>query len=230
MTKRPAMRPNVTLKLATSLDGRIATLSGQSQWITGPEARRLVHHMRADHDCVLTGIGTILADDPVLTARTDPPQTRQPVRAVLDSNLKTPAKSRLLATALSGKICLIHGTGWSRAEPVEHPNISRCYIDRLKGESGGLDLRQALAVLHASFGVRSVMVEAGSRLAGSFLRAGLVDKIVWFRAPLIIGGDGLSVFASLGVVDLLQALALDRVDISACGQDIVETYAIKRPL
>jgi diaminohydroxyphosphoribosylaminopyrimidine deaminase / 5-amino-6-(5-phosphoribosylamino)uracil reductase len=208
------LRPTVTLKLATSLDGRIATVLGHSKWITGSGARARVHGMRAEHDCVLTGIGTILADDPELTARTDPRPQKQPLRVVLDTNTKIPPDCSFLATAHIGKICLIHGVGWSKNEPVEHPNIQRCYVDRAKGPNSG---------------VKSIMVEAGARLAGSFLRAGLVDKIVWFRAPIIIGGDGLSVFSALDVEDLSQALVFDCLDVSKCGDDLVETYALKKP-
>jgi diaminohydroxyphosphoribosylaminopyrimidine deaminase / 5-amino-6-(5-phosphoribosylamino)uracil reductase len=214
---RKPIRPSVTLKLATSLDGKIATGSGASKWITGPEARAAVHQMRADHDCVLTGIGTVLADDPELTARLDLPSQRQPIRAVLDSKARTPQSAKLLTTLNQGPVCFFHDHDYAGPE-----NGATHY--RVAQGAGGLDLGQVLATLALSHAVASLMVEAGSQVAGSFLKAGLVDKIVWFRAPIIIGGDGLSVFGSLGADALGDALAFESIDISACGVDRMETY------
>jgi diaminohydroxyphosphoribosylaminopyrimidine deaminase / 5-amino-6-(5-phosphoribosylamino)uracil reductase len=220
MTETSRDRPCVTLKLATSLDGRIATRSGQSQWITGPEARAQVHTMRAAHDCVLTGIGTVLADDPELTARTDPKPSFQPVRAVLDSNARTPLSSKLIATCDQGPVCLFHDKN-SAATFDDRSGLQRVHVSQ---DEEGLNLREVLTALQGAFGVQSIMVEAGSHVAGAFLRAGLVDTLVWFRASLIIGGDGLSVFSSLNVDALADALAFDRVDIVTVGADVMETY------
>jgi diaminohydroxyphosphoribosylaminopyrimidine deaminase / 5-amino-6-(5-phosphoribosylamino)uracil reductase len=217
MTDAPLVRPRVTLKLATSLDGKIATVSGASKWITGPQARARVHQMRAQHDCVLTGIGTVLADDPELTARTDPAPIRQPVRAILDSAARLPMAARLLASSHLGPICAFHDHDYAGPQtPAAHLKVSR--------GPDGLDLDHVLATLVADYQVKSVMVEAGAKVAGSFLRAGLVDDIVWFRAPIIIGADGLSVFGNLGVNALTDALAFACTDIGRSGQDSVETY------
>jgi diaminohydroxyphosphoribosylaminopyrimidine deaminase / 5-amino-6-(5-phosphoribosylamino)uracil reductase len=210
-------RPRVTLKIATSLDSKIATKSGASKWITGPQARAHVHDMRASHDCVLTGIGTVLADDPELTARLEPAPRRQPVRAVLDSSGRTPPTAKLLSTLHRGPVCLFHDHEFTGAVTgASHHKVTR--------RAGGLDLVEVLSTLAGQYGVTSVMVEAGGQVAGSFLNAGMVDQIVWFRAPILIGGDGISVFDSLGVEGLSDALAFDCVDISACGRDHMETY------
>lgn len=223
MTEPKAQRPSVTLKLATSLDGRISTVTGHSKWITGPLARERVHKMRGEHDCVLTGIGTVLADDPELTARSQPIALHQPLRVVVDSHARTPVACKLLTTLAQGPVCLFHRD--------EHANdikgLHRIAISQSK-ESDGLELMDVLSTLRNQFAVQTVMVEAGARLAGAFLRAGLVDSLVWFRAPLIIGGDGLSVFSALGVDELSQALVLDCVDISRCGRDAMETYLLKK--
>lgn len=210
-------RPKVTLKLATSLDGKIATRTGASKWITGEAARRRVHEMRATHDCVLTGIGTVLADDPELTARILPAPKHQPIRAVLDTRARTPNTSKLLNTAHLGTVCLFHGH-----EIGETKSAAICH--QVRSGPTGLDLAAVLEILAVKHKVRSVMVEAGAKIAGSFLRAALVDQIVWFRAPLIIGGDGLSVFGEMGVDTLSQALAFECVDITRAEQDSVETY------
>jgi diaminohydroxyphosphoribosylaminopyrimidine deaminase / 5-amino-6-(5-phosphoribosylamino)uracil reductase len=217
MTNSASLRPLVTLKLATSLDGKIATVSGASKWITGLEARQRVHQMRSQHDCVLTGIGTVLADDPELTARTDPAPTRQPVRAILDSAARLPLAARLLATSHLGPICAFHDHDYAGPQtPAARHKVYR--------GPDGLDLADVLATLVADYQAKSVMIEAGSKVAGSFLRAGLVDEIVWFRAPIIIGGDGLSVFGDLGVNALSDALAFACTDIGRVGRDSVETY------
>jgi diaminohydroxyphosphoribosylaminopyrimidine deaminase / 5-amino-6-(5-phosphoribosylamino)uracil reductase len=216
-------RPRVTLKVATSLDGRIATRSGHSKWITGPEARARVHKMRSAHDCVLTGIGTVLADDPELTARLEPAPPSQPLRAVLDSRARTPASSKLMTTQGLGPVCLFHSIDQQGAQEQGVHGAHYVQIDPNADETG-LDLHQVLQSLQARFQVKTVMVEAGAQVAGSFMRAGLVDTLVWFRAPIIIGGDGLSVFSALNVDTLPDALVFDCLDIIKVGVDVMETY------
>ena len=222
MTDTLFQRPCVTLKLATSLDGRIATVAGHSKWITGEHARTRVHHMRAAHDCVLTGIGTVLADDPELTARLQPSTSHQPLRAVVDSLARTPSNAKLLQTLSQGPVCLFH----------DHQHHDACAgLDRIQvaktPDGSGLDLTEILSILQNRFHVKTLMVEAGARLAGSFLRAKLVDKIVWFRAPIILGGDAMSVFSALGVIELSQAIRLSCTDVSKVGDDVVETYELQ---
>lgn len=221
MTNSLVQRPRVTLKIASSLDGRIATSTGQSKWITSPQARARVHQMRADHDCVLTGIGTVLADDPELTARLEEVPARQPLRVVLDTYARTPLSAKLVATQNLGPVRLMHGQGCLQAHDFE--GVDRIYVG-CKPHGQGLDLNAVLQILDTQCGVKTVMVEAGSRVAGAFLRARLVDILVWFRAPIIIGGDGLSVFDALGVDNLSDSLAFDCTDINRVGTDLMETY------
>jgi diaminohydroxyphosphoribosylaminopyrimidine deaminase / 5-amino-6-(5-phosphoribosylamino)uracil reductase len=214
---RRLSRPRVTLKLATSLDGKIATKSGASKWITGPQARAQVHEMRAAHDCVLSGIGTVMADDPLLTARTYPPPSRQPLRAILDSGARTPSTAKLLASLDQGPVCFFHDHDFRGSKTgAIHYRVER-------GE-GGLNLFEVLDTLVMRHDVGSLMVEAGRKLAGAFLKAGLVDEIVWFRAPIIIGGDGLCVFDALGVDGLGDAFAFSCLNTQVIGHDRVETY------
>ncbi len=185
--------------------------------------------MRANHDCVLTGIGTVLADDPELTARTDPPSFDQPIRAVLDSNQRMPLGSRLMQTGDLGPVLLFHGTGWRKELPADHsPNVRRYYVDLLKSGLGGLNIRDCLRLLYTDMGVGRVMVEAGTRVATSFLRAGLVDELVWFRAPILIGGDGLPGIASLNVTALGEAINLRPLVIEKVGSDMMETYRVTK--
>lgn len=210
----------VTLKLATSLDGRIALASGASKWITGPEARDQVHQLRASHDAVLTGIGTVLADDPQMTARPGgPPVERQPLRVVLDTHWRTPARAQILA---GGQTVIAHDpdaaapTGLE-ADPLPAP---------LDG-AGRVDFGFVIGAL-AARGVQSVMVEAGAEIAGAAIRSGLVDRIEWFRAPLLIGAEGRPCIAGLGLETLTDAPMFQRTSVRACGADLWETYE-RRP-
>ncbi|WP_203292377.1 RibD family protein [Maricaulis parjimensis] len=184
-----AARPRVTLKLATSLDGRIALANGASQWITGPESRAEVHKMRAAHQAILTGIGTVLADDPRMTARPEGGCERQPDVLVMDSQGRTPSGAALFAETGRNIVLVPHR-----------------------------DLARAMA------GYESVMIEAGAQIAASAIAAGLVDRIEWFRAPMLLGGDGLSVIAALGLETLDAAPIFTRTGVRERGADLQESY------
>lgn len=183
-----ATRARVTLKLATSLDGKIALGNGQSKWITGPESRAEVHKMRAAHPAILTGVGTILADDPDFTARTDPPPEQQPDLIVLDRTGRMPMGARVFAA------------------------------DRQ------VILRSCTTIADALDGYDRIMIEAGAQIAAAALRADIVDRIEWFRAPVILGGDGLDVIAELGLETLDKAPMFRRTALLERGADIQESY------
>jgi diaminohydroxyphosphoribosylaminopyrimidine deaminase/5-amino-6-(5-phosphoribosylamino)uracil reductase len=214
-------RPHVTLKIATSMDGRIALSNGVSQWITGSESRARVHQMRADHDAVLVGVGTVLADDPLLTARTVPPPQRQPVRIVADSKLRTPAHARLLTTAGLGQVVLASAerpSGYNPGSIADTPDI---------WVVPGSDARvspQRLLERCAVEGLQKIFLEGGGKLAASFIRAGLVDTIEWFRAPILIGGDGLPAVATLGLSEMEHAPRWRTAATARIGDDTLETY------
>jgi diaminohydroxyphosphoribosylaminopyrimidine deaminase/5-amino-6-(5-phosphoribosylamino)uracil reductase len=217
-------RPTVTLKLATSLDGRIATASGESQWITGEAARAEGHRLRAAHDAVLAGSGTVLADDPELTARTDPPLAKQPLRIVADSRGRTPPSARLFATLDKGPVAVatlettdLESKGWPSARGVQYWMIPP---DPVTGSLSLPDLLDAAA----RAGVRSIMVEGGGEVAAAFVRAGLVDRIEWFRAPVLLGGDGRACIAALGLAKLINAPTYVRTGLRELGPDVWESY------
>ena len=219
-----SVRPRVLLKLATSLDGRIALSNGQSRWITGPQARARVHRLRAAADGVLVGGGTLRADDPALTARTDPPAARQPLRIALDRTLGLPEGARLLQGLDQAPTALVHG---AEADPERVAALRargvRLYCAPV-GE-GGLDLGWTLAAL-AKDGVRTLLVEGGGILAASLLKVGLVDEIEWHRAPVVLGGDGRACLGGLGLVSLGDAPRFERVSVEALGPDLIERYVI----
>lgn len=218
MSARP--RPLVTLKLATSLDGRIALASGASRWITGPEAREAVHGLRAGHDAVLTGVGTVLADDPQMTARPGgAPAAKQPIRAIADTALRTPPGCALLK---AGPALVFHVRGGaSDAAALEQAGATVQAV--ADGADGRTELAAVLARL-ADAGAASVMIEAGGAMAASALRGDLVDRIEWFRAPRIIGGDGLASIAAFGLETLADAPMFRRMAVREVGPDLWESY------
>jgi diaminohydroxyphosphoribosylaminopyrimidine deaminase/5-amino-6-(5-phosphoribosylamino)uracil reductase len=216
-------RPRVTLKLATSLDGRIATASGESRWITGPEARAAVHDMRAAHDAVLVGAQTALVDDPELTARTDPPPPRQPLRVVLDTRLRLAPESRLLRTLAAGPVLIIAGRDADRAAKARLEAAGAKVALVARGLEG-VELRAALAHLSEKESVARLFVEGGGAIAASFLAAGLVDRLEWFRAPLVLGAEARPGVGPLAIAALAKAPRFARVDLKEIGADIWESY------
>ncbi len=216
-------RPLVTLKLATSLDGRIATASGESRWITGPAARERAHLLRAAHDAVLVGTGTALSDDPELTCRLPGLADRSPVRIVLDRNLRLPATLRLFAEArrVPTWVVTLAASDPARQASLKQQGVEIIPID--SGATGSIDLAAMVRAL-GDKGLTRLLVEGGGALAASLLRAGLVDRLVWMRAPLTLGGDAIPAVAALGLDKLAAALRFDLVSSEIAGGDVIETY------
>jgi riboflavin-specific deaminase-like protein len=210
-----SVRPSITIKIAQTLDGRIATVTGQSQWITCEPARALAHELRATHDAVLVGIGTVLHDNPRLTVRlVDGPD---PLRVVADSTLRIPLDSSLLAEQPERTIVAA-----AEDAPAERVAAVRARGARvIFGRRGpdGLDLRDLLGRLR-EMGVRSLMVEGGSGITTSLLRDGLVDRLVVCIAPKVLG-TGLDAVGDLGITDLARALTFRETSIRQLGPDIV---------
>jgi len=205
------MRPRVTLKLATSLDGRIATATGESQWITGEAARLEGHRLRAAHDAVLVGIETVLHDDPELTARLPGRPVDQPLRVVLDSRLRTPHTAKV-----ANRDTLI----LTVAEPTP---VGTAVVERVEADHGRPSVSASLSALKRR-GVTSVLIEGGGQVAASFLRAGVVDRLEWFRAPILLGGEGRPCVAGLALARLSDAPRFRRLAVEPCGDDLWERY------
>jgi diaminohydroxyphosphoribosylaminopyrimidine deaminase/5-amino-6-(5-phosphoribosylamino)uracil reductase len=187
-------RPFVALKLAQTLDGKIATVSGASKWITGPEARAEVHRMRSLHDAVLTGAATVIADDSELTVRHC--AGRNPLRVVLDPKLSVADGAAVFDDCAETLLFTAHSMLDSeKARRLAGTGVA---VFGVNTDGCGLDLAEVLGELHRR-GVLSVLVETGSRLASSFVAGGLFDRLYVFVAPLLFGGDGLSAFAPLGI-------------------------------
>lgn len=220
-------RPMVTLKLASSLDGRIATQGGQSQWITGTPARRMGHAMRGRHDGVMVGVGTVLADNPDLTCRIPGFRSNPVVRIVADSHLRTPLTSRLLTTVAEHPTWFLLREGTNLAREEAFTNIGAKLI-KIPGSSMGVDLTAAMRELGTA-GLTSVLVEGGGQLAAALLRADLVDRIAWFHAPAIMGGDGWPAVQAFGVETLAAMPRFRRHCVTAIGDDMLSEYTRQGP-
>jgi len=219
-------RPLVTLKFATSLDGRIATASGESQWISGPPARERAHALRASHDAIMVGTGTAVADDPQLTCRLPGLDHRSPVRVVIDRHLRIPPAARLIADAHVVPT-------WVLTLPSADPDRRAAFlasrvtlIDVDPDRTGQVDLAAALTAL-GERGITRLLVEGGAGLAAAFFRARLVDRLVWVHAPLAIGGDGIPAIAGLDLAALADAPAFERLSTETIGDDVLTTFRVR---
>lgn len=214
-------RPFVTLKLASSFDGRIATETGHSQWITGPNARRVVHAMRASHDAVMVGAGTARVDDPTLTVRNMGVQ-HQPLRVVVSRHLDIPLMGQLARTASEIPVWLCHGPhpdpDRARAWEGLGARLIPCALDGHHVDAA--DLLQQLG----QAGLTRVFCEGGSALAGSLLASDLVDELVGFTAGLTIGAEGLSAVGALGLDTLDAAPRFDLIETRVIGGDILHRW------
>ncbi|HLI13712.1 MAG TPA: bifunctional diaminohydroxyphosphoribosylaminopyrimidine deaminase/5-amino-6-(5-phosphoribosylamino)uracil reductase RibD [Alphaproteobacteria bacterium] len=220
-------RPLVTWKTATSLDGKIATHIGESQWITGEDARARAHLLRANHDAIAIGVGTAVADDPQLTCRLPGLEEASPVRVVIDGRLRLPLTSRLVAMAGSVPTWFITRNDAPEERRAMLRDAGVEVIPVGPGEGDRPHLGEALRALGAR-GITRLLLEGGSQLAAAFLRDGCVDRIAWFRGPYVFGGDGLPAAAGFGVEHIARSPAFARVAITTCGVDTLETFA-RRP-
>lgn len=214
-------RPWVTLKLASSFDGRIATGSGQSKWITGPQSRRLVHAMRARHDAVMVGGGTARADDPSLTVR-DMGVTQQPVRVVISRHLDLPLISQLSTTANEVPVWLCHGAGADTERKQAWEGLGAKLLP-CASHGVQLDPHDVLLQLGAA-GLTRIFCEGGSALAASLLAFDLVDELVGFTAGLGIGAEGLPSLGVLGLERLEAANRFELIETRAVGGDVLHRW------
>ncbi len=214
-------RPLVTLKLAATLDGKIATASGESRWITGEPARNRAHLLRATYDAVMVGVSTVVVDDPLLTCRLPGLEGRNPVRIIVDGSLRVPLTAKLIATAGDVPTWIVHR---AVADPVRREAFLDCGVELIEApvtDSSEMDLAAAFQELGRR-GLTRILVEGGSRLAGGLLEADLIDRLAWFHAPLLLGGDGLPAIEAFGLTALAAAPRFTRRSIETLGEDVLE--------
>jgi len=213
-------RPFVHLKLAASLDGKIATRTGDSRWITGAESRARVHEMRYECDSILVGAGTAQADDPLLTDRSGKKRRRPLVRVVLDETLNISPESQLVGSAKETPVLIFAGKSAAAAQVND---LESRGIEVVRDSADGRDLRSVLEELGRR-SLSSVLIEGGATVAGKFLEAGLVNKVSFFIGPIIIGGsDAPGAIGGRGARTLAEAFRLENIEIIQRGQDIEVT-------
>lgn len=216
-------RPLFTLKAATTLDGRIATRTGESRWITGAGSRATAHRLRAQHDAILIGSGTAVVDDPSLTCRLPGMENRSPIRIVVDGRLRLTPAMKLIETA-------DRTPTWIFTIPNRDSRRYRALEKRgavvIEVESDGCHhpAPGAVAAVLAERGITRVLIEGGSEIAASYLTAGMVDRLEWFHAPRIVGGDGLPATGALGITSLCDAPWFARSGAIQIGEDVLGTY------
>jgi diaminohydroxyphosphoribosylaminopyrimidine deaminase/5-amino-6-(5-phosphoribosylamino)uracil reductase len=216
-------RPTFTLKLATTLDGQIATGKGESRWITGPQARTYGHLLRAEHDAIMIGSLTAVMDDPELTCRLPGMEDRSPVRIVLDGGLRLALDSKLVTGAKQTPLWIVtlRGHHDERIRQYEDLGAEVIVAPSVPGER--VDIAW-LAKNLAERGITRVLVEGGGTLAAVFVERDMIDRLVWFRAPRLLGGDGLAAVASLNIADLASSPLFKVVDSKQIGDDRVEDF------
>lgn len=212
------MQPKITLKLATSLDGKIALANGNSQWVTSEEARAHGRYLRAENDAIAVGAVTAQLDNPQLTSRVL--GKKDPVRVVFDSTLKLDPSSHLVRTANQTPTWVFTRDGAeAKAEALREHGVVVYEIT----DKNGLSLEEALDIMGQA-GLRSLLVEGGGTLIASFISAGLFDTLHWYRAPVLLGGDGRDCVGALSLTQMDQAIRLHRIKVSEVGQDQHEIY------
>ncbi len=216
-------RPHVTLKFAQSLDGRIASASGESRWITGPQSRARGHLLRARSDAILIGIETALADDPLLTCRLPGLESRPPLRVVLDSRLRLPVTGKLASTAKSVPT-LVYTTAQATDSLVDTSVLIASLDPDAQGRPRIAEVLRDLAIR----GVTRVLVEGGAGVHAALLAAGMVDSVVCFRAPIVLGAGGHPTIAALALGTLAGAPQFRLVSQETCGRDVLESYVRER--
>jgi len=220
-------RPYITLKTATTLDGKIATRTGESQWITGPGARSAGHFLRAENDAILVGSGTVAADDPTLTCRLPGIDNGRRPRIVLDSRLRLPIESNLVKSIAEAPLWLVTKSDHSDDAISAYENQGATVIRVGTDEAGLLDLNQVMAEL-AGRGLTRILVEGGGILTASLFKLDLIDQIAWFRAPTLLGDDGKAAVEALDISQLVDMRRFERIYYAEFDGDGLEILARRR--
>jgi diaminohydroxyphosphoribosylaminopyrimidine deaminase/5-amino-6-(5-phosphoribosylamino)uracil reductase len=214
----------VTLKLATSLDGKIALANGQSEWITGEAAREQGRELRATHDAIVVGSNTVVLDNPQLTTRID--GKPDPQRVIFDSQLRLSVQSNLAQTANDVPVIVFCTEEAANSEKAKELEALGVRIFAVETYEGGLNPQTALNILW-NMGVKTVLLEGGGTLTASFITWELVDYIEWFRAPIILGAEGRPGIGNLLLEDINQIYRFNRMDYQDVGEDMWERYALQ---
>lgn len=218
-------KPFVTMKLAATLDGKIATRTGDSKWIGSEKQREYAHRLRNQADAVMVGIGTVLTDNPRLNVRLRGKTVRQPVPVVLDPGLRTPPESSILT--LHGSVFIVTGKSCDKRKREKLESAGAKILEISVDRQGFLNLNELLGML-GDYEITSLLIEGGSKTASHALRSGIVDKVVLFYAPKLIGADGLSMIGDLGISNVADSLEIDRINVKRYGSEFMVEGYIKK--
>jgi len=213
-------RPYVTLKLATSSNGKIADKEGNSKWITGEDTRKLAHYIRAKNDAIMVGVGTVIADDPMLNCRLNGMEEQSPIRVVLDNNFRIPVNSKLVKTANEIPTYVICSAD------ADSSKLESSGIEILKC-NGEVNVPEVLQML-AKQGITRLMVEGGSKVAASFVKENLVDELVWMKAKKMLDDDGISAIGGMEISDVVKS-GFEKSSENNIGDDIIFSYKPLKP-
>lgn len=211
-------------KIATSLDGKIALYNGESKWISCEKSRQYVHELRSKSDAILTSSTTAIKDNARLNVRLDGFDKKQPIRVLLDSYLKTPINFNIFDNDNAGQT-IVFCSKFADFEKKQLLIKNNVKIYEINCKEDALNLVEACEILK-SLGIKNLMIEAGGKLLRSFINLGLVSKILWFRAPIIIGNDAIAAFGNWGFDKIEKAIKFNLLEIEKIGSDILETYSI----
>ncbi len=211
-------RPFVRCKMAMSLDGRTAMASGESQWITGESARLDVHKLRARSSAIVTGVDTVLADDPSMNARLENEEILQPARVVLDSQLRMPVDARMLSLPGRTIVCTTAEAVQKNEEKIENLKAAGAELVQLHKENNKISLPALLMFLSAE-NFNEVLLETGATLSGAFMQAGLVDELVIYMAPLLMGDSARGLFSLPNISQMSEVGNLEITDVRSIGKD-----------
>lgn len=218
-------RPHISLKLASSLDGKIATKTGESKWITGFSARQMVQGLRARHDAILIGAGTARFDDPKLTLRLKDTQRRAPLRIVVSRMLDIPKNGNLAKTAQDGLLYLAH-SGKASASEKQAWRANGAHLIEIcdNRDYNGLDLEELMQILGKK-GLTRILVEGGGQIGANLLKVGLVDELIQFYAGKILGADARAAIGHMNIQYLKEAPVFTKLKIARCGDDIMQSWS-----
>lgn len=216
-------RPMFTLKLASSIDGRIATAKGESRWISGEVSRAYAHRLRATHDAIMVGIGTVRADNPLLTCRLPGLEALSPTRIVVDRKLRLPYDSQLVRTARQYPLWIVTSDRHEEEHVAQYEKEGAKIVSVPVNEDGYADPLIAARKL-GELGLTRVLIEGGAHLAAAFMREDLIDHLEWVTAPLLLGADGLPAMEVLGREGLADHPRFRSTGMRALGEDRLETF------
>ncbi|MDG1708321.1 MAG: bifunctional diaminohydroxyphosphoribosylaminopyrimidine deaminase/5-amino-6-(5-phosphoribosylamino)uracil reductase RibD, partial [Emcibacteraceae bacterium] len=218
-------KPLVTIKLATSQDGKIAVKEGVQTWVTGPEARMRGHLYRANYDAIMVGINTVLVDDPSLNCRIAGLGDRSPIRVILDSDLRIPLQSNLCDVSSQQTWIMTNSEDKEKTLFLEAKGLKVMHVSRIK--DGGLNLIEVLAKL-AKEGITRLLSEGGGKVNASLMKAGLIDRIIWFKSSESIGTKGVNALYDIPIEDFSQNIALSIIDEGKVGTDYWQEFNVRR--